>query len=141
MCPKFRHAAVYIAMTYKVVSLDPIIVDAIFPTKLSGPCTFNVSLNNAKAPPPEIDLITPKGTTSAGILKTVKMGSNKFTKSVIAPEVLNKLTATTTASIVGNIFNIVDKDSETPPMKVSYAEIFFDKHPNKISKIKIGKML
>lgn len=66
-----------------------------------------------------MERINPNGTTSAGILKTENIGSNKLTNKVMAPDVLNKLTAITTANIVGKIFKIVDKDSETPLVKVS----------------------
>lgn len=78
-------AAVYIANTYKVVSLEPIIVEATLPTKESGPLFLKISVKNPSAPPPEILRITPIGITSAGTLIFENTGVTSFTKISIPP--------------------------------------------------------
>lgn len=111
--------AVYMAMTYNVVSLDAIMVDAMLPIVLSGPCVFKMSVKIARAPPPEIERMKLNGTTSDGTFIAENKGESMDTNNSIAPDALNKLVATTTASIVGNIFKIAEKLSVTPLIKVS----------------------
>ena len=65
---------VYIAIVYKVVSVDPIIVEAISPNLLSTPYFIIISLPIAIEALPDIGLNIAKGIISVGILKKLTIG-------------------------------------------------------------------
>ena len=65
-------ALVYNAMVYKVVSVDPIIVELINPIKESTPKLFIISVATAIEALPEIGRSKAKGSISEGIFNKFK---------------------------------------------------------------------
>ena len=94
---------VYIAIVYKVVSVDPIIVDAIKPILLSTPYIVIISVATAIDALPDIGLINIKGNISLGHFIIFVIGEIKFAIKSIIPELLIAPTAKKTPINVGNI--------------------------------------
>ena len=82
-------APVYRAIVYKVVSVDPITIEAISPNLLSTPKFFIISVATAIEALPEIGLNSASGAISLGKLTIFKTGVNIFTIISIIPELLN----------------------------------------------------
>jgi len=92
---------VYIAIVYRVVSVDPIIVDVINPTTLSTPYLVIISVPMAIEALPEIGLKIANGIISFGIPKLFKTGDIIFIKLSIIPELLKTPIATKSPISVG----------------------------------------
>ncbi len=77
---------VYNAITYRVVSVHPIIVEVINPIIESGPTFSIILVAIAIDPLPEIGRSKIKGNISFGILKNVKKGKRKFVSTSNMPD-------------------------------------------------------
>lgn len=107
----------YIAIVYKVVSVEPIIVEAIIPIILSTPLFFIISNATAVEALPEIGRININGNTSDGIFSNFKNGERVFWSKSNIPEVLRALIAKKRAISVGKIEITVFIPSFTPRQK------------------------
>jgi len=94
-----------------VVSVDPIITDAINPIFESTPKFFIISVATAIDALPEIGLINANGNTSVGNWKNCKIGVSKLEIASIIPELLNAPIATNNPTKVGKILN--EDDTKT----------------------------
>ena len=131
-------ALVYNAMVYNVVSVDPIIVDAINPIRLSTPFFDIISVATAIDALPDIGRNNASGIISAGILNVSIIGFIMFIISSINPELLSAPTAKNIPTNVGNIFTTTCIPSFAPSINVSYT-LFFSITPYVIiNKITIG---
>ena len=100
-------ALVYIAIVYKVVSVEPIIVEAIRPIKESTPKFCMISVATAIEALPDIGLSTAKGRISAGIFNKFNKGNIKFVTASIIPDALNILIDKNNPKSVGKIFTTI----------------------------------
>lgn len=101
-------------MVYRVVSVDPMMVDAIVPIRLSTPKFFIISIATAVEALPEIGRISINGNTSEGILKIDRTGESIFSNNSSIPEVLRALIARNKPTSVGNILITVSIPSLEP---------------------------
>ena len=92
---------------YKVVSVDPIIVEAIRPITLSTPKFFIISKATAVEALPDIGRISIKGNISTGILHLLRKGDKICWNKSKIPEFLRALIAKNKAINVGKILNTV----------------------------------
>ena len=125
---KYNTQLVYIAIVYKVVSVDPIIVEAIKPIFESTPKVVIISVATAIDALPEIGLTNASGIISLGILKKLVIGDINFIIKSKIPELLNAPTATKIPINVGKILNTISIPSFAPSTKVSYT-LFFSNNP------------
>ena len=102
-----RIALVYIAIVYKVVSVEPIIVEEIKPTKESTPKFFIISVATAIEALPEIGLNKAKGKISEGIFNKFNNGNTKFEKASIIPDALKTLIARNKPKSVGKMLTTI----------------------------------
>ena len=98
---------VYTAIVYKVVSVEPIIVEAIFPIKLSTPKVFIISVAMAIEPLPDIGLKMASGIISGGKLNSDNNGEAKFIINSNTPEWRKLLIATNRPIKVGKMFKVI----------------------------------
>lgn len=135
---------VYIAIVYSVVSVEPIITDAIKPILLSTPCCVIISVATAIDALPDIGLNNASGIICAGIFIVFNIGSIICTINSIIPELLNTPTAKNIPNNVGNKFITISIPSFAPFKNVSNV-LFFSATPyiiiiNIISGIAIDDM-
>ena len=116
-------------MVYKVVSVEPIITEAIKPIFESTPKFFIISVAIAIEPLPDIGLNNASGITSLGNWIIFKTGFKKFTIASIIPELLSAPIATNNPISVGKILNTISRPSFAPSKKVSNT-LFLSIKPN-----------
>ena len=119
---------VYTAIVYNVVSVEPIIVDAINPIFESTPKLVIISVATAVDALPEIGLIKAKGIISLGIPKKFVTGDIKLIIKSKTPELLNAPIATNNPINVGKILKTICIPSFAPSKKVSNT-LFFSNNP------------
>ena len=112
-------ALVYNAIVYKVVSVEPIIVELIKPISESTPNLFIISVATAIEALPEIGLRSASGKISAGIFNKFKIGITTPVNASIIPEALKTLIDKNNPKRVGNIFTTICKPSLAPSKKTS----------------------
>ena len=86
-----------------MVSVEPIITDAINPIFESTPKFFIISVATATEALPEIGLINASGKISVGKLTMFKSGFKNFTTTSIIPELLSAPIATNNPTNVGKM--------------------------------------
>ena len=123
----------YTAIVYKVVSVEPIITEAIKPILESTPLFFIISVARANDALPDIGLNKARGNISFGKLKKLKIGSISFVIKFIIPELFNKPMAKNSPINVGNIVIVISKPFLAPTKNKSKT-FFFSLKPNKIIK-------
>ena len=107
------------AIVYKVVSVEPIMVEAIFPIKLSTPKVFIIFVAIAIEPLPEIGLNIARGIISGGKFKKFNIGEASFIIKSSTPELRRLLIATKSPINVGKILKVIFIPSLQPSRKVS----------------------
>ena len=105
---------VYTAIVYMVVSVEPIITDAISPILLSTPKLFIISVAIAIEPLPDIGLSIASGSISLGTLKVLNIGFIIFITKSIVPEFLSITIAKNNPTNVGKIFITISIPSFAP---------------------------
>ena len=115
---------VYTAIVYSVVSVDPIIVDAINPILVSTPKFVIISVAIAIEALPDIGLRIARGKTSIGKLNKLTIGFVKLIIPSIIPDVLNAPIATNKHKSVGNKFITVLAPFFAPSIKISTLFLF-----------------
>lgn len=102
-----------------MVSVEPIITDAAFDTKLSTPSEANISLARAKDPLPDTGRSRAKLTRSAGMPTRFVMGDIRLDKSSITPDALNTPMAAISPRRGAAMENTAVNPSLAPVVKVS----------------------
>ena len=100
-------ALVYNAIVYKVVSVDPIIVELIKPIKESTPYLVIISVATAIEALPEIGRRRANGKISEGIFNKLRRGMAILIIASIIPEALKTLIDKKRPSSVGKILTTI----------------------------------
>ena len=100
-------ALVYKAIVYKVVSVDPIMVELINPINESTPKLFIISVATATEALPEIGRSIARGRISVGTFNKFRIGRAKFVIASIIPEALKILIDKNNPKSVGNMPTII----------------------------------
>lgn len=115
---------VYKAIVYKVVSVEPIIVEAINPIKESTPYLVIMSVATAIEALPEIGLKIARGKISEGILKIIRIGLIRLVIASMIPDSLKTLIERNSPKRVGKILYIIFIPSFAPSKKLSKTLFF-----------------
>ncbi len=107
----------YTAMVYKVVSVAPIIIQAVLAAMESAGFFPSISSSTAKEPLPEIGRISISGVHSEGNPRKEVIGSSKCESPSAAPELLNIPIAVIISISVGQSSNAVIRFSLAPSAK------------------------
>ena len=97
----------YTFKTYKVVSVEPIIILAVSPIKESGVYTLNISQRIALAPEPEIGLNIIKGSNSLLKWNILQIGDRIDIKKSLNPLSLKTLTLIMNVKRNGKMLKVV----------------------------------
>jgi len=97
-------ALVYNAIVYKVVSVEPIIVELIKPINESTPYFVMISVATAIEALPDIGRRIARGKISEGIFAKLRRGKAIFVIASITPDCLNTLIDKKSPSNVGKMF-------------------------------------
>lgn len=123
-----------------MVSVEPIIIEAKRPGKLSGPTLLNIESIIASDPLPEIGRKNIRGTTSPGIPKHSVRGCIKFVNISSAPEALIIETATIRPIKAGAIDTVEERPFFAPSVNFSNKGTFLKKPNDTINSTTIGTM-
>ena len=114
-------------ITYITVSVDAIITEAQREAKESGPLLERISLYVASDALPEIGRVRIKGKSSFGTPIISKNGASRLVIYSQAPDFVNILTPTISATIVGSKPIAVFAPPSLPLKKLAKKSFFFEK--------------
>ena len=123
---------------YKVVSVEPIIVDVINPIVVSTPYFCIISTATAIDALPDIGLNIANGKIWFGIFNKFVIGEISLIIRSIIPDFLSAPTAKKMPTSVGNNLNTISIPSFAPSKNVSYTLFFSATQYNNIINITVG---
>ena len=123
-----------------MVSVEPIITDAAFETKLSGPWVLNISLARARLPLPDTGRRSAKLIRSEGMPRRLVIGDTSFASMSINPDARNTPIAAISPTRGVAMENTAPKPSFAPFVKVSNMLIFARMPAHIIMHTRMGMM-